>query len=154
MNTTGMAYRKTAVEGASGFGMLIALYDTLAGNLRRAADAERINNIEQRCLEINHALLIVGYLEDWVHKSNGGGLSQELVNLYSSLRRKMIEAQVKRSAEMLEQQATLVLSVREIWQEREMQRSIPAEALRSVQEPGYTGSSSAQQQHRASSWSA
>lgn len=119
MNTTGMAYRKTAVEGASGFGMLIALYDTLAGNLRRAADAERVSNIEQRCHEINHALLIVGYLEDWICKSNGGGLSQQLVNFYASLRRKMIEAQVKRSAEMLEQQATLVLSVREIWQERD-----------------------------------
>ena len=37
MNPTELAYRKTAVEGASGFGLMIALYDTLAGNLRRAA---------------------------------------------------------------------------------------------------------------------
>jgi len=37
MNRTDMAYRKSAVEGATGFGLLIALYDTLAGDLRRAA---------------------------------------------------------------------------------------------------------------------
>jgi flagellin-specific chaperone FliS len=46
MSPTEMAYRKTAVGGASGFGLLIALYDTLAGDLRRAADAERANDIE------------------------------------------------------------------------------------------------------------
>ena len=37
MTRTDLAYRKTAVEGASGFGLLIALYDTLASDLRRAA---------------------------------------------------------------------------------------------------------------------
>lgn len=153
MNTAQMAYRKTAVGGASGFGMLIALFDTLAGNLRRAADAERNGNIERRCLEVNHALLIVGYLADWAHKSTGGELTQELVSLYTSLRRKVIAAQVKRSAEMLELQATLVLSVREIWQAMEMQGSIPDENPRPLQAAGYPGSSS-EQQHRASSWSA
>jgi hypothetical protein len=49
MNRTDVTYRKTAAEGASGFGLLIALYDTLAGDLRRAAEAERSNDIEQRC---------------------------------------------------------------------------------------------------------
>ena len=56
MNRTDLAYRKTAVEGASGFGLLIALYDTLAGNLRRAAAAQRRNDLEDRCHEVKHAL--------------------------------------------------------------------------------------------------
>ena len=81
MQSTELFYRKSAAQGASGFGMLIALYDTLAGNLRRAADAERSNNLEKRCLELNHAFLVIGYLEDAIERASGGDLAQQLVSL-------------------------------------------------------------------------
>jgi flagellar protein FliS len=119
MQSTELSYRKTAAEGASGFGLLIALYDTLAGNLRRAADAERNNNLEKRCSEVNHALLVIGYLEDCIDRASGGELSQKLVRLYASLRRILIEAQVKRSPEILEQQMEQMLDIRETWQTME-----------------------------------
>ena len=100
--------------------MLIALYDTLAGNLRRAADAERNNNLEKRCSEVNHALLVIGYLEDRIDRASAGELSQKLVSLYASLRRKLIEAQVKRSPEILERQMEQMLDIRETWQTMEL----------------------------------
>ena len=153
MKSTELAYRKTAVEGASGFGLLIALYDTLAGNLRRAADAERNNNIEKRCLELNHALLVIAYLEDWVG-TGSGELSQKLISFYSSLRRKMIEAQAKRSVAILEQQIALVLSIRETWQEMEFGGSTATEVPLYAETPDYPGSVHAQCQQGASSWSA
>jgi flagellar protein FliS len=153
MQSTELSYRKTAAEGASGFGLLIALYDTLAGNLRRAADAERNNNMEKRCLEVNHALLVIGYLEDGVERSSGGELVQKLVSFYSSLRRKLIEAQVKRSPEILEQQMEKVLSIRERWQTMEQaghdtQTTIPGALAQSDQ-----NSPASNPSHR-SSWSA
>ena len=116
MQSPEFRYRKTAAEGASGLGLLIALYDTLAGNLRRAADAERSNDLENRCAEMNHALLVIGYLEDCIERAGGGDLAQRLVILYSSLRRKLIEAQVKRSPTLLEEQMEVVLRIRESWQ--------------------------------------
>lgn len=119
MNTTEDIYRKTAVAGASGFGLLIAMYDTLAGNLQRAADAERNNDLEQRTHELNHAFLVVAYLEDWIEQGSGGELAQRLVRFYASLRRKMLQAQAMRSAEMLEQQMALVLKIRGTWLEIE-----------------------------------
>jgi flagellar biosynthetic protein FliS len=119
MQSTELFYRKSAAQGASGFGMLIALYDTLAGNLRRAADAERSNNLEKRCLELNHAFLVIGYLEDAIERASGGDLAQQLVSLYSSLRLKLIEAQARRSPEILERQVERVLSIRESWQTME-----------------------------------
>ncbi len=122
MQSTELFYRKCAAEGASGFGVLIALYDTLAGDLRRAADAERSNDLERRCREVNHALLVIGYLEDCIERAGGGELSGQLVGFYSSLRRRLIEAQVKRSPEMLEQQMEKVLSIRETWQAMEQPR--------------------------------
>ena len=154
MNSTELAYRKTAVEGAGGFGLLIALYDTLAGDLLRAADAERRNDIEKRCQEINHATLVVGYLEDWIERSGGGELAQQLTAFYSSLRRKMIEAQVKRSAEILEEQVALVLRIRETWSAMEKQNSSAMEATRVTQVPGYPGAMQTVQHGTACSWSA
>lgn len=154
MQSTELSYRKSAAQGAGGFGLLIMLYDTLAGNLRRAADAERDNNLEMRCLEINHAFLVIGYLEDATEQSRGGELATQLVGLYSSLRRKLIEAQAKRSPNILEEQMERVLHLRERWQT--MERSAPdapddlAEAMANggyVDTPAYHRSGSA-------SWSA
>lgn len=120
MYRTDLAYRKTAAQGASGFGLLIALYDTLAGNLRRAAEAQRKNDIEQRCLEVNHALMVVGYLEDCLRRGPGGALAQQLLVFYSSLRRKVMEAQVKQSAEIFEREIATVAKMREYWQKVEL----------------------------------
>lgn len=154
MNWTALAYRKTAAEGASGFGLLIALYDTLAGDLRRAADAERNNNIEKRCLELNHALLVVAHLEDWVDGTSGGELAQKLFGFYSTLRRKMMEAQARRSVEILEQQMAQVLNIREMWQEMELRGSVSSEGSSYGDDQGYSGSAATENQPTNSSWAA
>lgn len=83
-------------------GLLIALYDTLAGDLRRAAAAQRANDIERRGCEAKHAFTVIGYLEDFVRRGSGGLLSRQLLAFYSTLRRKLLDAQVRQSAEALE----------------------------------------------------
>jgi len=154
MNQTELAYRKTAVGGASGFGLLIALYDTLAGDLRRAADAERANNIEKRCKEVNHALLVVAHLEDALSRGTGGEMARQLAVFYSSLRRAMIQAQAKRSPEILEEQIKLILEVRAIWQSLELSTpSSTAEVPAWAQKSTYPGGSPSYERS-ASSWSA
>ena len=155
MSPTEMAYRKTAIGGASGFGLLIALYDTLAGDLRRATDAERGNDLEKRTKELHHALLVVAYLEDWVSQGSGGELADRLTVFYRALRRKVIEAQAKRSAQMLEQQMDEVLKIRELWQQIEMRGTHAAETDRSwEQAPSYAAAAATQYERSASSWSA
>jgi flagellar protein FliS len=120
MNRTDLAYRRTAAEAASGLALLISLYDTLAGDLRRAAEAQRTNDIERRGREVHHAVLVVGYLEDWVNKGTGGLLAQELTAFYGSLRRKLIDAEARQSAEIFEQQMNRVLELRKSWQSVEV----------------------------------
>jgi flagellar biosynthetic protein FliS len=126
MNSADLAYRKTAVEGASGFGLLIALFDTLAGNLRRAAAAQRRKDLENRCHEVKHASLVIGYLENCLTRSASGELTQKLSVFYSKLRRKLIEAQVNQSAETFEQEMAEVLRIREQWQKVEL-RNVASE---------------------------
>ncbi len=154
MNRTDLSYRKTAAEGASGFGLLIALYDTLAGDLRRAAEAERASDIAQRCREVNHALLVIAHLEEWVHQGPGGELTNQLSAFYSSLRRELLEAQVRRSARHLELQMKKVLELREMWQQFDLRSVTPApEILPPAWREQETASTATMERHRLS-WSA
>ena len=125
MNPTELFYRKTATEGASGFGLLIALFDTLAGNLQRAAQAQRAGNLEKRFSEANHALLVIGHLENWVNHGEDGELARQLLAFYASLRRKLLVAQVEHSAEILEEQVCAVLKIRENWQQMDARSTVP-----------------------------
>jgi len=139
MNRTDMAYRKSAVEGASGFGLLIALYDTLAGDLRRAAAAQRAHDIETRCRETKHALSVIAYLEDCICRGPGGELAQRLSTFYSGLRRTVVDAQVKQSAETLEQQMKAVLKLREHWQKMDLRNPALESAFVEAAGANYAG---------------
>jgi flagellar protein FliS len=118
-----LSYRRSAIEGASPIGLVIALYDTLWGDLRRAAVAIRANDIEERCRELNHAALVLGQLEDWIDLEHGGELAQNLSRFYAYLRAKMMDASIAKSATMLEAQMELILHVRTTWQQRDMAAS-------------------------------
>lgn len=155
MTRTDLAYRKTAAAGASGFGVLIALYDTLAGDLRRAAEAERVNDISKRGREVNHALLVIAHLEDWLSGGAEGELTNKLRTFYARLRQNILQAQLKRSATGLELEMSSVLKIRAYWQDADS-RSIPSGP--SILQPQPTQNpfdyASMQSESRHSNWSA
>ncbi len=95
---------------------MIALFDTLVGDLRRAAFALRKDDIETRCKELNHATLVLGQLNEWIDPENGGESAQTLSRFYAYLRAKMMEAAVSKSAKLLDTQIDMILHVRSAWQ--------------------------------------
>jgi flagellar secretion chaperone FliS len=125
---TQLSYRKSAIEGASSIGLIIVLFDTVAGDLRRAAAAIRQNDIEKRCRELDHASLVIGQLESWIDMSNGGESAQTLAAFYAQLRAKMMEAAGSKSARLLETQIEIILQVRSAWQKLDTgSPAVPAE---------------------------
>ena len=118
-----LAYRKTAIQGSSGFGLLIGIFDALADDLRRAAQAERNNDLEKRCRETNHAVQIIAFLEDRLLHGEGGELADQLRAFYGTLRRKLLQAQIDRSAQQFEDLMTAVLKIREAWQKADQRRT-------------------------------
>ena len=116
LSETELSYRRSAIEGASTIGLMIALFDTLVGDLRRAAFALRKSDIETRCRELNHATLVLGQLNEWVDLENGGESAHTLNRFYAYLRAKMMEAAVTQSATLLETQIEMILHVRSAWQ--------------------------------------
>jgi flagellar protein FliS len=116
ISKTELSYRKSAIEGASSIGLIIALFDTLAGDLRRAAAAIRKSDIEKRCKELDHASLVLGQLESWVDMDKGGESAQTLSRFYAYLRATMMEASVTQSAALLDTQIDTILQIRSAWQ--------------------------------------
>jgi flagellar protein FliS len=143
MMTTELSYRRSSIAGASPIGLMIALFDTLAGDFRRAAAALRKNDIETRCEELNHAALVLGQLESWVDLKNGGEPAESLSRFYAYLRAKMLEASISKSATVLDKQIEMILHVRSAWQQIdtpppptiEKQSGVPNEQIHSLYKP-------------------
>lgn len=114
-----LSYRRAAIEGASPVGLVIALYDQLTTDFRRAAAAIRRGDIEGRCAELNHALTVLAQLESWVDRDQGGELALNLTVFYGHLRTKMMEASIRQNATTLEELIGLVLHVRTAWQQKD-----------------------------------
>ena len=117
MSSTETSYRNAAIQGATTIGLMIALFDRLVGDFRRAAMALRNNDIETRCREFNHAALVLGQLESWLDLKNGGESAQTLSRFYAYLRAKMMESAGIKSASLLEAQIDMILHVRSAWQQ-------------------------------------
>jgi flagellar biosynthetic protein FliS len=116
-NQTALSYRIAAADLSSPNALLLAMYDTLAGDLLRAASALRADQIEQRCLELNHAYSVLGHLESWVNLDSDKPLATSLTEFYGYLREKMLEASLIQSAPILEAAVELILQVRTTWQQ-------------------------------------
>lgn len=137
MTAMDITYRSTAVGGASGLSLLIALYDTLIGNLRRAAEAQRAGQLDKRANELKHALAVVGCLENWTDPGKGE-LAQQLVAYYAGLRRVIMVAQVRQSPEMLEEQMHRAVQIRQSWHDLDSRSTAQeAEILPPAAAPSY-----------------
>ena len=116
-------YRDSSVGGASAIGLIVALLDRLVADLSRAAEAIRNGNIEQRCRETNHALLVLGQLESWLDQNKGGDAARQIAMFYAQIRARLTRASIEQRAELLEEQIGTILDVRTSWQ---LLDSVPA----------------------------
>jgi flagellar secretion chaperone FliS len=121
-------YREGAVAGASPVELIIRLYEQIIDDLRQAARALDQNNIELRTAKINHAILVIGYLESQLNLAGGGVAAENLRNFYRALRANLVQAQFRQSKKILDQQISDLLAVREAWILIERPASAPAGA--------------------------
>jgi flagellar protein FliS len=121
-----LQYRRAATQQASVVGLVIALHDTLIGDLTRAADAMDVNDIPTRCDQLIHGFKVLTQLEAMVDKNNGGEAAVNLNRFYTHVRGQMLAAQFKMDPSILRTQIRIVLEVREAWQQVD---SAPIQAI-------------------------
>lgn len=99
--------------------LVICLYEQAIEDLRRALAAHTRGNIEGRTREINHAILVLGYLQSSLDRDQGGQVAANLDRFYNHLRTGLVEAHLKQSAAALETQISHLMLVHEAWCEVE-----------------------------------
>jgi flagellar protein FliS len=116
-HTASLEYRRALTEHASVVGLVIALHDTLIGDLRRAAEAMEKNDITERCNQLVHGFKVLTQLEAMLDMNNGGETAKKIHRFYRHVRSQMLLAQFKVSPSILYTQMKIVLEVREAWQQ-------------------------------------
>jgi flagellar biosynthetic protein FliS len=119
MTSPHMAYRETAARGATALRLVIMLYEQLIQDLTKAAQAIDKNDIESRANCINHAVLVIAYLQSPLDFANGGKVARELEKFYNALRQNLVQVQFFPTKAGINQLITDVLAVREAWIEVE-----------------------------------
>ena len=140
MTTPRMAYRENDARGASGVRLVVLLYEQIIQDLSRAAQALEQNDIELRTKYINHAILVIGYLQSPLDFERGGKVAKDLDHFYNVLRRSMVRAQFLASKAALQHLITDVLAVRDAW--IEVERAEQSSGTRAPNVPASTGGGS------------
>ena len=113
------SYREAAVRGASPIRLVICLYEQAIEDLRQAVLLIETGEIEARTRKINHALTVIGQLQGSLDMERGGEVARNLERFYTVIRAGLVEAQMKQSARILEQQISQLVLVYEAWLEVE-----------------------------------
>lgn len=108
-------YQNAAAESAGPIGLVILLYDRLVIDLKAAVEAVRHNDIEARCQAANHAFQVLQQLEGSLDMTNGGETARSLLKVYSHMRAKLLEAQIRLDPVILTRQLDTLLQLREAW---------------------------------------
>jgi flagellar biosynthetic protein FliS len=119
MTNAPKAYREADVRGATAVRLVILLYEQMIRDLSQAAQAIEQNDIELRTKCINHAILVVGYLQSPLDFANGGKVAKDLDHFYNALRQNLMQVQFFPTKVGMNQLMTDLLAVREAWIEVE-----------------------------------
>jgi flagellar protein FliS len=123
-----LVYRGTAVDNATPVRLVVLLYEQLIEDLRRAAVAVTNGDIETRTGELRHALEVLAQLQGRLDMEQGGEVAKNLDKFYDALRARLLAAQFKASADILRQEITNLLAIREAWLEVERATAPPSPA--------------------------
>jgi flagellar secretion chaperone FliS len=117
------AYRESAVRGASPVGLVVILYEEAQRCIRAAVRGIEQRNIEQRTLELSHAIRVIGHLEAVLDHEAGREVARNLVRFYNVARAKILEASFRADAGALESLAADFANLAEAWKQVERDAS-------------------------------
>lgn len=131
-------YQDTSVRGATSIELVVLLYNSAIDDMRRALQAMQQNNLEVRAANVGHALLVIQQLQGTLDFERGGPAARQFEQFYNLIRAKLLEAQMRNSAELLQQQIRFMSDVRDCWiqAERQLQRQASPVAVPSIGNAG------------------
>jgi len=133
-------YRENAARGASPVRQVVLLYEQIVEDLRRARKAIEENHIEGRTNAINHAITVIAHLQSKLNREAGGEVARNLEHFYNMVRRRLLEAQMRASKEVLDEQIPLLLELRDAWAEVDRSEAVRSDPAPAPSKPETTSS--------------
>ena len=120
-------YQKLSAHGSSPVGLIVSLYDTILRDFRRALAALHAGDVETRIFEMNHAVTVIGHLQEVLDHKRGGEAAGRFEQFYALTRGMIVDANAKPSRAAIDNLIGLYGSLRQAWQEadRKLQGSEP-----------------------------
>ena len=116
-----LAYRQSAVRGATPIELVVILFDAAIDDMRRAVTAIKSSDLEARAIAVRHAMLVLQQLQGTLDFEKGGQVARQFEQFYNLVRAKVLEAQLRNSSELLQQQVRFMSEVRDCWLQAEKQ---------------------------------
>jgi flagellar protein FliS len=108
-------YQDSAIRGATPIELVILLYDSVIEDMRRAVEAMQKSDIEARSNQVSHALMVLQQLQGTLDFERGGSAAKQFEQFYNLVRAKLLEAQMRGSADLMRQQIRYLSEVRDCW---------------------------------------
>lgn len=108
-------YQESAVRGATPIELVVLLYDSAIEDMRRALTAMQKSDIESRANQISHALMVLRQLQGTLDFERGGSAAKQFEQFYNLVRAKLLEAQLRSSPQLIQQQIRYMSEVRDCW---------------------------------------
>lgn len=112
-------YREAAVRSASPTGLIIMLYEWAIEDLRRIAAAIEENDIQRRTDECHHFLEVLNQLQGSLDMERGGDVADNLDRYYALVRRRLLDAELKNTKDVVDALLNQFLSLHQAWVEVE-----------------------------------
>lgn len=119
MGDPARAYRQFAGQGASLVNLVIQSYDQILNALYAAIRFIEANRIEPKVKELNHALLLVGHLQNALDFKAGPEVARNLERFYNLARTRILKASSQNSVALLQEVAGDFTTMRHAWEEVE-----------------------------------
>ena len=114
-----LTYRENTVRSATPIELVVILFDTVIEDMRQAVSATQAGDLEARAVAIRHAMLVLQQLQGTLDFEKGGQVARQFEQFYNLVRAKLLEAQMRHSPELMQQQIQFMLEVRDCWAEAE-----------------------------------
>ena len=116
-----LAYQQSSARGCSPVGTVVALYDTLLRDFRRALAAQDAGQVETRVFELNHALTVIAHLRGALDHQRGGEAADRFSRLYDVTHSLILESNVTGSRQTLLKLLEMYTGVRQAWEQADRQ---------------------------------
>jgi flagellar secretion chaperone FliS len=136
-NDAAATYQQVSAHGGSPVGLIVSLYDTILRDFRRALAALDAGNVETRIFELNHAITVIGHLQEVLDHKRGGEAAKRFEQFYGVTRGMIVNANAQPSRESINSLIGLYGSLRQAWHEadRKLQGREPRPPIQPLSPP-------------------